>query len=262
MYCKYLFIFLLIFGYQINSQSQAKLDIELLAGTTINGSKYDFSNDRYEFKLRDGFSRGIGFDIWFNNDYSISFGFNHSNSKTRSSFYYTNNSEMSTMSGNLIDRIIYLGTKKRLNIGKKTAIIPFLGIIANAYSYDSKDIERKTTVQNTNFEEEELETFSYVRFNNSNPLFYGSFGTKFGTSLEQNLGNWGKVSLNISYSLATLKDVEHSKDTYINEISTDPTTNISTLNTQYQLNKRQQFRRNLLQIEVGFKMPCSIRSNK
>lgn len=45
--------------------SQVTMNLDLLGVMTLNGNKYNYNDDTYNFKLQNGFSREIGFDIWF-----------------------------------------------------------------------------------------------------------------------------------------------------------------------------------------------------
>ena len=44
---------------------------------TFNGKGYDMSDGRYSFNLQNGYNYGIGFDLWFKNNFGLSWGYSH-----------------------------------------------------------------------------------------------------------------------------------------------------------------------------------------
>ena len=249
-----------------SSSAQLKMDIEILGGAIINGSKYNYQDDTHEFELKDGFSYGLGFDLWLPSEYSISFGFTRSQSVARTTMnhpssssipgYYSSRSYL----GSLNDRIFYLGTKKKFHIGNTTSLSPLLGFYYDFYSFDKEDREASgTVVQNNRLYHESYHY--YARFNSSGNKFWGAFGGRAGLTLEQEVGRIGKLSLNVSYGI-DFKKLNRIIYTYYNYSDTDLITGQVENSYSYNNHENQTFRRNLFQIELGFKMPCSMEFGK
>jgi len=252
-----------------SSSAQLKMDMELLGGAIINGSKYNYQDDTHGFELKDGFSYGLGFDLWFPCEYSISFGLIRSQSVARTTMNLPSFSTPGLYTttrlyiGSLIDRTFYLGTKKKFHIGNTTSLSPFLGIYYDFYSFDSNDREASVTLtQNNRLYHEAY--YYYARFNRSSwgeNKLWGALGGRAGLTLEQDVGRIGKLSLNVSYGIDFMR---MNRSTYANYYysETDLSTGQELISYSYSNNENQIFRRNLLQIELGFKMPCSMEFGK
>lgn len=244
--------------------SQVTMDIELLGGITLNGNKYDYSDDSYSFELKDGASYGIGFDIWFQKKYSLSFGYRQSQSGTRSTFIYPAGfptGARSFSNGVLKDRIFYLGVKKKFDLGKAFSLIPLISLYYNPFFFDNEELKYSSTVQVGNTSFSETSNF-YARFNGSGKKSYGALGARIGIGIEKEIPNIGSFSLNIKYNIDMLRSVDRIVYAYNNAVLTNSGTG-SVEQTNYYYNfESQRFARNLLQIEVGFKMPCSILLSK
>jgi hypothetical protein len=252
-----------------SSTAQLKMDMELLGGTIINGSKYNYQDDTHEFELKDGFSYGLGFDLWFPCEYSISFGLIHSLSVARTTMNYPDFSpsykSIRRYIGTLEDRMFYLGTKKKFHIGPTTSLSPFLGFYYDFYSFDNEDMEKTEIIVQTQNSRLYYEAHHYyARFNSSNDgenNLWGALGCRAGLTLEQDVGRIGKFSLNVYYGIDS-KRMNRSIYTYYNYYETDLSTGQELISYSYYNLENQLFRRNMFQIELGFKMPCSMEFGK
>lgn len=234
------------------------MDLELLGGVTFNGNKYNYSDDSYSFQLKNGSSLGIGFDIWTRKEYSISFGYRFSKSSTRSTLVYPEGFRLggeSFPTGVLKDRVFYLGTKKRFYLGETVSIMPFVGLYYNLFFFDNEERNIDHTLEENGSTYVEYRNV-YARFNNVGSKFYGALGTKFGIGIEKKIANIGSFSLNVSYNWDMLRKVQHSiYATAYDAVYQEETGWNENLISHSQ---SQRFGRNLVQIELGFKMPCSI----
>ena len=160
--------------------SQLTMDLELLGGMTFNGNKYDYSDDSYSFKLKNGPSFGLGMDIWTPKDYSFSFGYRLSQSNARSTIDYPDGFRLvkeSMRSGVLKDYIFYLGVKKKFYLGESFSVIPFVGLYYNLFIFDSMDRKIDHTLEENGATYVEFRNF-YTRFNNVGSKFLRSTGYK------------------------------------------------------------------------------------
>ncbi|MFT6245933.1 MAG: hypothetical protein ACJA0U_000617 [Salibacteraceae bacterium] len=243
------------------SNSQIKLDIELVSGYIINGKTYDFSENATNFDLTNGFTYGLGFDLWLKEDWSLSFGFSLGQSRAQIKRTFSGEFKGITSSGGnvgtLKDRVFYLGVKKNILIGNSTSIQPFLGLYYNPFFFDSQDIKYSVYSNDADFDYFESEDL-YARFNMGNSALQGSFGGRIGMGISQKVRNIGVFSLSMSYSLDLAKNLDQKINANSHYIKWDGVS--STYDYEYYNNTYETFERgrHLWQVEVGFKMPCSI----
>lgn len=258
------FLILLLIGLPMYGTSQITMDIELLGGITLNGNKYDYSDDTYNFQLKNGSSYGLGFDIWFPKEYALSFGYRLSQSVTRSTINYPEGfrtSQTSFPNGVLKDRIFYLGLKKKFHLGNTFSLTPFTGLYYNSFFFDNEDREGLVVVERENQVFFENKNF-HARFNNRGSMFYGALGAQLGIGISKKIPKVGSFSLNMSYSIDFRRSVEQSVYAFAhNVVSNIETGEIEHTNYYYNYESRN-LARNFIQIEVGFKMPCSILLSK
>lgn len=251
-------ILLLLFIAPKLGMSQSTMDIELLGGITFNGNKYNYSNNSYDFKLKNGSSFGLELDIWTPKNYSVSFGYRLSQSSTRSTIVYPEGFRLSKESfsnGVLKDRVFYFGLKKKVSLGEAFSVLPFVGLYYNLFFFENEEKKAEHTIDSEGSTYVEYRNI-YARFNNVGSKFYGAIGTRIGIGLEKEITNIGNFSLNLSYNWDMLRKVKHS--IYVATYDAVFQEDSGWAENYYNNDQSRRFGRNMLQIEIGFKMPCSI----
>jgi len=249
--------------------SQVTMDMEVLGGVTLNGKNNNYSDETYSFELKNGFSYGLGFDIWLPKDYGISFGFRHSKSTARNTLNYPDGfmvSSHSFSSGKLEDRIFYFGMKKRFFIDAHQSLCftPHLGFSYNPFIFDNEDMSYIESFEFDNYTQVESRS-TYSRFHSSNvgksQGYLGSFGGRLGVGIEKNIPNVGTFSLSAIYTVDLRKSVD--RNLYVYQFSTVSDNSTGAQQTFfYQNDDSRNISRNFLLIELGFKMPGSILLSK
>jgi len=253
---------IIIFFSPLFSHSQVKLDLEFLAGMTLNLNRFDYEDAEYKFDLKNGYSYGVGFDLWLPNEFSISFGYVFSESSARSQYNWPYSvSAIGFGLGTLRDRIFYLGTKKKIYISHTTKLIPFVGIYYDPIFFESTDREYSYFEEFDDYQYYE-EIHNYTRFNPAISGFHGALGGRIGFGIEKEIENIGRFSLHITYSIDFLKNVSHLTYASYYNYTVDPEEGELTPTSYYSHYTSERIGRNLLQVEFGFKMPCSMLFDK
>ena len=242
------------------STAQVKLDIELNSGLILNGKTYDHIDEETSFDLKNGYSYGLGFDLWIKNNWAISFGYSLGQSRA---IFKTNYPEgfrflsRGHSAGVLKDRIFYLGGKKSFSIGEATSIEPFLGIYYNPFFFETDDMRTTYITEQQGIQFYEYD-HHYARFNAGDSKLFGAYGGRLGLTIAQSVGNIGTFSLSMAYSLdatQNLRQVIFTETNYQIWNTASSTIEDEFYHFEYENIQRG---RHLWQIELGFKMPCSV----
>ena len=256
---KYILI-LVIGAFSFTANAQAKLDIELKTGLLLNGRHLDIIDDDLGFDLRNGFSYGIGFDLWWNEKWATSFGYSLGQSFASFRTRFPEGHPISAMQrtvGVLKDRLFYLTVKRSQDITPSTSVALSAGLYYNPYFFDSDDIDynAKYTMLDRDYY---IDSYYIARFNSTNNGPYGALGAQLGFTLSQSASRFGVFSVGVNYGIDLKKSVDQtiigSEYQMILDSKSGELIDAFSLSNYQNVNRG----RHVWQVEFGFKMPCSI----